>query len=273
MLELYHHGSSVCAAKVRFTLSEKGLEWQSHYLDILKGDQFKPEYLKLNPKAVVPTLVHDGQVLVESTVICEYLDEAFPDRPLKPEKPMDRALMRLWTKTVDEDLQPACKYITYASCHRHIVKRLPPDKFKEFMTGPADGAETRVAGDPNWVQSKRDIVNMGIEAPGVESKFRIYDQILQKMEEALKDGPWLVGKNFSLADISLTPYVNRLDMLGMSEMWTVSRPRLTDWFERIKARPIFKPCFLDYCPPDLTSDLRTYGSQTWPEVKAILKTG
>ena len=79
MLDLYHHGSSVCAAKVRFALGEKGLAWQGHYLDILKGDQFAPEYQKLNPKAVVPTLVHDGHVIVESTVINEYIDESFPD--------------------------------------------------------------------------------------------------------------------------------------------------------------------------------------------------
>jgi glutathione S-transferase len=90
------------------------------------------------------------------------------------------------------------------------------------------------------------------------------------MEDALADGPWLAGSAFSLADISLTPYVNRLDMLGMSELWTGSRPRLTDWFARIKARPTFKPCFPDFCPPDLTRDLKTYGSQTWPEVKHML---
>jgi hypothetical protein len=186
---------------------------------------------------------------------------------------MDRARMRLWTKAVDEELQPACKYITYAACHRHIIKRMPADKFREYMTGPLESAETRVTGDPNWAQSKRDIVNMGIQAPGIAGKFRIYDRMLQKMEEVLEQGPWLVGDTFSLADISLTPYVNRLDMLGMSEMWTASRPRLTDWFNRIKARPIFQPCFLDVCPPDLTYDLKTYGSQSWPEVKALLKAG
>ena len=84
MLELYHHGSSVCAAKVRLALAEKGLEWTGHYLDILKGDQFAPEYLKLNPKAVVPTLEHGGRVITESTVICEYLDEVFPEPPPVP---------------------------------------------------------------------------------------------------------------------------------------------------------------------------------------------
>ena len=84
MIDLYHHGMSVCAAKVRFALGEKKIAWESHYVDIHKGDQFAPDYLKLNPKAVVPTLVHDGHVVVESTVINEYIDEVFPDVPLKP---------------------------------------------------------------------------------------------------------------------------------------------------------------------------------------------
>jgi glutathione S-transferase len=270
MLELYHHGSSVCAAKVRFVLMEKGVAWESRYLDILKGEQFHSDYLKLNPMAVVPTLVHDGEVLVESTVICEYLDDAFPDPPLKPASPLERARMRLWTKAVDEHIHPACKYITYAACHRHIIRRLPPEKFVQFMKGPEGETQTRVAGDPNWVESKQAIVATGLEAPGVASKFRMYDEYLQKMEKALAQHIWLAGATFTLADIAMTPYVNRLDMLGMSDMWVGSRPRLTDWFERIKARPTFKPCFLDYCPPDLTVDLKTYGSQSWPEVRAIL---
>lgn len=270
MLELYHHGSSVCAAKVRFALAEKGLAYESHYVDILKGENFRPEYLKLNPQAVVPTLVHDGVVLVESTVICEYLEDAFPSPSLLPRHPMDRARMRLWTKTVDEQMQPAVKVITYATCHRHILKRLPPDKFEQYMKGPAGDAATRVTGDPGWVTSKRAIVEQGVAAPGVAEKLRMYDGYLQKMDDALADREWLAGPAFSLADVALAPYVNRLDMLGMSEMWTRARPRLAGWFERIKARPTFKPCFLDFCPPDLTRDLKTYGTQSWPEVKRIL---
>ena len=97
MLELYHHGSSTCAAKVRFTLMEKGIEYRSHYVDLLKGENFNPAYLKLNPLAVVPTIVHDGVVLTESTVICEYLEDAFPTPALRPVSPMDRARMRLCT--------------------------------------------------------------------------------------------------------------------------------------------------------------------------------
>jgi glutathione S-transferase len=265
VIELYHHGSSVCAAKVRFVLAEKSLQWRGHYIDILKGDQFDPAYMKLNPKAVVPTLVHDGHVVVESTVIAEYLDEVFSDPPLKPEQPLARAHMRVWTKAIDELMHPACAEITFASCHRHIINRLPPDKHTQFLEGTPPVSVT-----PTWHERKKEIVKLGFAAPGVAAKFRLYDSYLQKMEDALGDHAWLAGDKLSLADIGFTPYVNRLAMLGMSAMWTRRRPRLTDWFERIKARPGFRPSFIDPCPADLTRDLATFGAQSWPEVERIL---
>jgi glutathione S-transferase len=265
MLELYHHGSSVCAAKVRFALGEKNLKWQGHYIDILKGDQFAPEYQKLNPKAVVPTLVHDGLVVVESTVINEYLDETFPDVALKPQTPAARAEMRVWTKAVDENLHPACAEITFSSCHRYIIRRLPEDKFQEFLNSTPPVSVT-----PGWHQRKKDIVLNGFNAPGLGQTFRLYDSYLGKMEKALAAQPWLTGETFSLADIAMTPYVNRLDMLGMTAMWERTRPRVTEWFNRIKARPAFKPAFLDWCPPDLTADLSTFGRQSWPNVERLL---
>ncbi|MEP7246108.1 MAG: glutathione S-transferase N-terminal domain-containing protein [Gammaproteobacteria bacterium] len=98
MLELYHHGSSACAAKTRFALEEKRLEWQGHVVDIFRGEQFKPEFLALNPKAVVPVMVHDGFVLAESTVICEYVEDVFADHPVFPREARARAQVRLWTK-------------------------------------------------------------------------------------------------------------------------------------------------------------------------------
>jgi glutathione S-transferase len=108
MLQLYHHGSSACAAKVRLALEEKRLRWRSQYVDILAGEQFRPEYLAINPKAVVPVLDHDGALIRESTVICEYLEAAFPEHLIYPTSPTQRAEVRIWTKAVDEELLPAC---------------------------------------------------------------------------------------------------------------------------------------------------------------------
>ena len=121
MITLYHHGSSVCAAKVRLVLAKSPCPGTAFMSTSCSGDQFDPAYMKLNPKAVVPTLVHDGKVIVKSTVICEYLDEVFPMPSLKPAAPEQRAAMRLWTKAVDEYLHPACAELTFASCHRYIV--------------------------------------------------------------------------------------------------------------------------------------------------------
>lgn len=264
MVELYHHGSSVCAAKVRFALDEKGVAWRGHYLDILKGDQFDPAYLRLNPKAVVPTLVHDGAVVVESTVICEYVDEVFEGAPLKPATALGRARMRQWTKSVDEDVHPACGEITFVSCHRHIVNRLPPAERARFLDSTPPQSVT-----PTWHERKKALVRDGLQTPGVADKFRLYDRYLQKMEDALADAPWLAGEPFSLADVGMAPYVNRLDMLGMSGMWE-RRPRLAGWFERVRERRTFAPAFLEWCPPDLTRDLATFGAETWPEVRRML---
>jgi len=67
-------GTSVCAAKVRVTLTEKQQQWEGHLIDLNRGEQFHPDYVKLNPNAVVPTLVHNDVVVIESTVINEYLE-------------------------------------------------------------------------------------------------------------------------------------------------------------------------------------------------------
>ena len=155
--------------------------------------------------------------------------------------------------------------ITFASCHRHIIGRLSPENFAEFLDSTPPISVTA-----DWHARKKEIVLQGMAAPRVERTFRLYDSYLQKMEDTLAQHPWLAGDTYSLADIAMAPYVNRLDMLGMSEMWIGSRPLLTEWFERIKSHPSFRPSLLDVCPPDLTNDLKTFGTQSWPDVKRLL---
>ena len=132
--------------------------------------------------------------------------------------------MRLWTKAVDEFLHPACAELTFASCHRFIIGRLSPEKFNEFLESTPPLSVTA-----DWHARKKEIVRQGMDAPRVGRTFRVYDSYLQKMEDALERRQWLAGDTFSLADIAMAPYVNRLDMLGMSEMWVDSRPRVTEW--------------------------------------------
>ena len=263
-LELYHHGSSACAAKVRFALAEKRLPWESRYVDILKGEQFAPEFLALNPKAVVPVLVHDGAVIVESTVICEYLEETFPANALYPPTPLERAHVRVWTKAVDEELHPACSAITYVVSHRHTILRNGAGSFEDFLArGANEGTAARTL-KWQWIQH-------GLEAPGAADEIRLYDAYLHKMERALADSEWLVGGRFTMADVAMAPYVNRLAALAMERLWEGGRlPRVESWFERVRARPTFRPAFVDWLPPELGNEMRANGERSWPAVRALL---
>jgi len=260
LLELYHHGSSVCAAKVRLVLAEKGVEWEGHYLDILAGEQFSPDYLMLNPKAVVPTLVHDGEVITESTIICEYVDDAFDGPALKPAEALPLARMHSWTKLVDEEVHPSVRPVTYVSTHRHTI-----------LARGTEEVEEHIASDPNpyWRERKRGWIYDGFEAPDVREAVLFFEKLLSDMDDVLSDGDWLVGNNYTMADAALTPYVNRLNLLGFEEMWA-NRPHLTRWFNQVQTRASFEPALFQYLPESLRNDMSTRGRKAWPEVKKLL---
>lgn len=265
MLELYHHGSSACAAKVRLVLEEKHLPWTGHIVDILRGEQFTPEFRALNPKAVVPVLVHEGWTLTESTVICEYLEQAFPAIPLYPESARGCAAVRLWTKAVDEELHPACSAITYIASHRHTIRRNGTRSFQEFLhQGPPEGAAAR--------RQKWEWIEEGIEAPGAIERVLLFDEYMKKMERALGSGDWLVENHFSMADIAMAPYVHRLAALSMEGVWQNGRlPRLEAWFARMRARPPFKEALEKWMPDDLAAEMRSNGRRSWPEIREVLQ--
>src|SRR5512144_1805443 len=88
---------------VRFVLHAKGLPFEERKLDLFAGDQLKPEYLAINPNGVVPSLMHDGRAIIDSSVIMEYLDEVFPQpERLVPGDPVERAKMRALMRFIDE---------------------------------------------------------------------------------------------------------------------------------------------------------------------------
>jgi glutathione S-transferase len=229
VLRLYHGSTSVCAIKVRIALEEKGLAWESELLDLQRGDQHQPEYLKLNPNAVVPTLVHDGRVLIESTLILEYLDEAFPEPPLMPRDPNLRAQARLFMKKIDDYLHAATSTVTFAAAFRRHFLKLAPEELSARLA--------RIP-DPAYRERQRLSIEQGLQAPHVAAALRSFDRYFGDMEHALSQTAWLAGEAYSLADAAAAPYVNRAAMLGMESLWE-RRPRLWDWRERIIARASF----------------------------------
>jgi len=115
---LYNSPPSTCSQRVRFVLNAKRLPFEEKKLDLLAGDQLRPEYLALNPNGVVPTLVHDGKVVIESSVILYYLDEVFPSPALMPRDPLARAQVRMVNKLIDEYVHNSCTILTFATAFR-----------------------------------------------------------------------------------------------------------------------------------------------------------
>jgi glutathione S-transferase len=90
------------------------------------------------------------------------------------------------------------------------------------------------------------------------------------MESALRSHTWLAGGGYSLADAGLTPYVNRMAMLRLHRLWEDDRPRVTDWYARVKARPNYAASVLKYDPADRIKLMQSAGDAAWPKVKEAM---
>jgi glutathione S-transferase len=261
MLELYHNDMSTCAQKVRIVLAEKGLSWESRHLDLRAGDQQKPEYLKLNPKGVVPTLVHDGKAVRESTVIMEYLDDEYPNPSLRPHDSHGRAQMRLWTKRLDDGHHD----IATATLSMGIAFRF---QYLKKGRDACDALIDRIP-DPIRRERRRDVIYNGVEAREFRTAVRMWDELLTDMERTLDGTSWLVRDGYSLADAAYTPYVTRLDHLNLLG-WIAERPRLIEWYQRIRARPSYESAIRQWENPHYIELMKTKGAEVWPNIKRII---
>ena len=261
MLTLHHNEMSTCSQKVRLTLEEKNLEWQSIHLKLREGEQFDSRYLRLNPRGVVPTLIHEDHVIRESSVILEYLDEVFPEPSLHPDDSVTRATMRLWTKQFDEDLQTSTAIVSMCIAFRH-----------QFLEKSADEMETYLQKLPTPARRKgiMSLIESGTSLPQFETAIRRYDTLFTDMEAALTHDQWLAGDTYSLADISYTPYLTRFEHLHLLGM-LATRPRLRDWYERVKQRPSYRTAMTKWESPAYFELYNTKAPQEWSRVQAILQ--
>ncbi|MFQ5683241.1 MAG: glutathione S-transferase family protein [Candidatus Binatia bacterium] len=234
MLELYHGLASTCSKKVRMCLYEKGLEFQSHLLNLQKFEQHDPAYLKLNPKGVVPTLVHDGHPIVESTVIIEYLEDAFPEPPLQPEDPYERAQMRLWTNWSDDAAYAAVYIPTWDKLSRPVASKLSDEELMKMLSR-VPTLERR----ERW----RTVARGGFSEKEFETAYEKMERTFQKMQATLSKRPWLAGATYSLADIAMIPFIERMLDLRAEAIRLDRFPAVQDWLKRITARPAYDKAF------------------------------
>lgn len=228
MLELYHSGLTTCSKQVRHCLREKGLAYKNRYVELWRYENLSPAYLKLNPNGVVPTLVHDGAPIINSFCINEYIEDAFPEPPLRPADLKDRARMRYWAWTADEiHLQLA--RLTHARMLQARVDDLSPAD-KEIMLQNTPVPEKR----ERW----RVLTKGGYSPDQLQSALEGVLFVFGRMEEELSArGPWLAGATFSLGDISMLAIVHRISELYPDRLDRAAFPRVSDWWDRVMARP------------------------------------
>jgi glutathione S-transferase len=230
MLELYHAGMTTCSRKARLGLKEKGVPYKSHYMNLGKFEHHTPEYLKLNPNGIVPTLVHDGKVVIESGVINEYVDEVFPDQnPLRPADLHARAQMRVLCKIADEYALPATRVPTWTRTKQAQLKAMDDKEFEKVIK------ETPLI---DHQLKMKALKAEGFSQKEFEESYGRMQYVYDRTEAALANGPWLVGNQFTLADIALLPYVDAFR--GPRPELMQSHPRTKEWFERCMARPAVK---------------------------------
>jgi glutathione S-transferase len=260
MLELYHSVNSVCAQKVRIVFEEKSLPWTEHLMT-LQGDQFDPAYLKLNPNAVVPTLVHDGQPVIESSIILYYLDDAFPEPPLMPDAPLARVRVRAYNKLIDEYLHNACSTLSFATAFRARMAKMTPQQLDEHL-----------AQSPSQKRSefKRDVILKGLDSKFVVDALHLHEKLLGWMENSLRDGDYLAGERVSLADIAVIPYILRLDLIRLSKMWQ-DKPGIAEWYARMRQRPAVAKALLAPMTEAHTAPFRSIEPDPWPQVERLLR--
>ena len=232
-LELYHLHHSTCSQKVRICLAEKGVKWVGHHVDLTHGENLEADFLAINPNGVVPAFVHDGTPIIESTVMCEYVDEVWTDgASLTPEDPKKRAEMRAWLRYIDEVPSMAVRVPTFQNLLIDRFKAMSEDEYAEFR-------------DSNTL--RRDFFmrlnRTGFSDEEYENSLLQLRAAIERMEAALaQDGPWIIGVQFTIADICMAPLFQRMEDLGMSNMWDDAH-HVADWFDAVKARPSYDVAF------------------------------
>jgi len=228
---LYNAPQSTCSQKVRICLWEKGLSFTEKKLDLFKGDQLTAEYKQLNPNGVVPTLLHDDDVIIDSSVIIEYLDELVPEIPLSPPTPIGRAHMREWLRFFEEVPAPAVRVPSYNRVFLRHFQSMTDEEFIAF-------------GESKPLR-KDFFLKMGRKGYSDEEMNQAESRLamaIQRMEQQLEDGrPWLLG-DYSLADICIVPVVIRLNDIGMSRLWS-GQQRVGEWFARFQEREALRKSF------------------------------
>ena len=251
-LKYYHAEPMANSLKSMIPLKEKGLDYESVYVDLHKFEQHSDWFTAINPEGQVPVLDHDGTIVTHTTVINEYLEDAFPDAqpdsgPLRPRDAAGAARMRYWTKFVDEQVM---NYVSMHGWHRlirQITKSIEEDRFEELMSHVPLPDQ----------QKKWRTARSGFAQKDLDHALEKIEYALEKVEQHLGQSEYLAGDTYGLSDINFYAHCG-LSVNRMFPQFAVDEnyPGIVRWREAISNRPAVQAA--------LASEDRTQpGLRTW----------
>lgn len=228
-LKLYHAEPVANSLKSLIPLHEKLLPFESIYVDLHKFEQHEPWFVAINPEGQVPVLDHDGVIVTHTTVINEYVEDAFPEaRPLRPSDAAGKARMRYWNKFIDEHVM---NYVSMHGWHRMvgvIARGLESGEFAKLVE--------RIP--LHEQREKWKTARSGFSEADLGNATRKIEVAVDKVEAQLRLTPWLAGEMFTLADVNFFSHCGMMLARMFPELGKAARcPRLLDWEARVRARP------------------------------------
>lgn len=228
MLELYHWEPVSHSARVLITLQEIGVEYRSHYVDLLEFEQFDAEFLGVNKAGQVPALIAGDQVLTESTLINQYLAESYPDAQLAPTDAKGWYDVQTWSKWIDYNLASA---LATLATQRYLAP--------ELATMDAEALQEAVAKipvaerKPGWEIARANDYSDEVVA---DSKRKV-KLVTERMESVLAERDWLAADRYSIADIDTFAMIASLARVAPDVVNADATPLTMAWAKKIAARP------------------------------------
>jgi len=234
-VHLLHATGSSCSQKLRIFLNLKGIKWQSHLIDLHANENFRPWFLGINPRGLVPVLVHEGAVHIESNDIITCLEKTFPAPKLIPAR-FENEVAKLLKH--EDDLHIDLRILSF----RFVFNPPGPPKPAEALQSYAANGSGTVQGvkDPHkaaqiafWERATKE----GFSDERARASARKFRVAFDELEQRLAANPYLLGDTLSVLDIAWFIYANRLTLGG----YPLARlhPRVNTWMEKLGARPEF----------------------------------
>ncbi len=233
-INLIHFSGSSCSQKTRIFLNLKGIDWVSHHVDLTSGENHSDWFLGINPRGLVPILVDDGEVHIESNDIIQYLEEKFPEPKLIPEgyKTLTSELLK-----EEDDLHLDIRNVSFRFLFGKLARKRPSSikKFEDYE-GTIEGK--RDSHKVKEVNFYNDFLKQGIPVDALKQSVTKFIKVYERFEQDLANQEFLLGEEVSVLDIAWFIYTHRLDLAGYD--FKKRHRAVYNWYLNLLGKEAFK---------------------------------